>query len=421
MSRHEQITPSAQMRRELEAVDAALSGGPVHAADAPLGELTRTLQSLRPRPSEDFLRVLDARAARGFRREPAPDAAAPYAADPYAAVPDARARERLRPRRQRSRAVLLLPAAGLGVALVAAVLAVSLLGGSGGPQAVHAPSAGPSRPFTASPAPSGGPPAEWRIEIFRNEIVKCGQGRPGNGRRRSVGCRRPRRLPHDRWNGHRRSTSASPPARSSRRPSGCSRSRARSTVTCGSRASARAAVGQGGASFDVRLPASNLTAAIAALSHLGHVRAETDTTNDVTDQLGSLQRAIGGLQAERASLLRQLAAASEAQLEASLRARLHAVEARISQLQGTLGALRSRVAYTSLALSLSPEAAAGAASGDLTPGGAAHDAAQILDAALAVLVIAAAAALPLGALIVVAWVVITLTRRRLREQALDAS
>jgi hypothetical protein len=180
-------------------------------------------------------------------------------------------------------------------------------------------------------------------------------------------------------------------------------------------------VGQGGASFDVRLPASNLSAAIAALSHLGHVRSETDMTNDVTDQLASLQRSTSALQAQRASLLRQLAAASEPQQEATLKARLHAVEVHISQLQGTLGALRSRVDYTSLALSLTPEAAAGAASGDLTPGGAARDAAQILDAALAVLVIAAAAVLPLGSLIVAAWFLAALMRRRLREHALDAS
>jgi hypothetical protein len=414
MSRHEQITPSAQMRRELEAVDAALSGGPVDAADAPLGELTRTLQSLRPQPSEDFLRVLDARAARGFRREPAPDAAAPYGVDPDAAVPDARTRERLRPRRRRSRAVLLLPAAGLGVAL-AAVLAVSLLGGSGGPQAVHAPSAGP-----ASPAPSAARPLNGELKSFEAKSSNMGRAGPETAGAGASGA-----------------ATAAPAARQVERTStldvgvapGSIQSAAQRVFTLASAFNgyvrqssvSSGSVGQGGASFDVRLPASNLTAAIAALSHLGHVRAETDTTNDVTDQLGSLQRAIGGLQAERASLLRQLAAASEAQLEASLRARLHAVEARISQLQGTLGALRSRVAYTSLALSLSPEAAAGAASGDLTPGGAAHDAAQILDAALAVLVIAAAAALPLGTLIVVAWVVIALTRRRLREQALDAS
>jgi uncharacterized protein DUF4349 len=415
MSRHEQRTLSAQMRRELEAVDAALTGEPLRGDDAPLGELTLTLRSLRPRPGGDFIRALDARAARGFAPDMAGEAAARDAPAGEAPASQAPARERLRPRRRRPGAVLLMPAAGLGLAVVVAVLAVSLSGGSGGRQAGQAVSAGPSRGLSAPPAPVAAP------------TVTRGTPFPGAGKADLQTTAGSASAP----------SVAAPTARQVERTStlevgvapGSIQSAAQrvfaltsafggyvrqSSVSAGS-------VGQGGASFDVRLPSANLSAAIAALSRLGHVRSETDTTNDVTDQVSSLERSLGGLQAERASLLRQLAAASEAQLEASLRARLRAVEGRISQLQGQLGALRSRIAYTGLALSLTPEAAAGAASGDLTPGGAAHDAARILDAALAVLVIAAAAVLPLGSLIVGAWFLTALMRRRLREQALDAS
>jgi hypothetical protein len=178
--------------------------------------------------------------------------------------------------------------------------------------------------------------------------------------------------------------------------------------------------GQGGASFDVRLPTSNLTAAIAALSHLGHVRSENDTTNDVTDQFDSLQRSLGDLTAERASLLRQLAAAADAQRAAALKAQLHAVEVRIAQAQGSVRSLRARIDYTRLSLSLTPEASGAATPGDLTPGGAARNAAQILAAALAVLVIAGAAALPVALLCIAGWIALALTRRRLRERVLDA-
>jgi hypothetical protein len=180
-------------------------------------------------------------------------------------------------------------------------------------------------------------------------------------------------------------------------------------------------VGQGGATFDVRLPSSNLAAAIASLSHLGHVRSENDTTNDVTDQVGALHRTAGDQRALRASLLRQLAQATDPARVASLKAQLHAVEARIAQLQAELRALTNRVDYTRLALSLTPEVAAGASSGDLTPGGAAHDAGQILSAAFAVLVIAAAAVVPVAAVVIAGWALVARTRRRLREQALDAS
>jgi hypothetical protein len=126
--------------------------------------------------------------------------------------------------------------------------------------------------------------------------------------------------------------------------------------------------GQGGASFDLRIPSANLTGAIAALSHLGHVRSENDTTNDVTDQFNSLQSSLGDLKAERASLLRQLASSSGPQARATLKARLRYVEGEISQVQGQLGARRARINYTALALSLTGESVAATKQGELTPG-----------------------------------------------------
>ena len=181
------------------------------------------------------------------------------------------------------------------------------------------------------------------------------------------------------------------------------------------------APGQSGASFDVRIPSSSVSRAIAELSQLGHVRSENDTTNDVTEQFNSLRDLLGTLQAERASLLRRLASASAPQQEAALKARVQYVQRRISQLQRELSGLRTRVDYTSLALTLTAETPPGAKQGNLTPGGAARAAGQILETALAVLVIGVAALFPLVAVALVAWLAIISSRRRLREHALDAS
>ena len=179
---------------------------------------------------------------------------------------------------------------------------------------------------------------------------------------------------------------------------------------------------RGGASFDIRVPSANLSSAIAALAHLGHVRSETDTTNDVTDEHSSLDRSLAQAQAERSSLLAQLRKATGEPEVALYKARLRAVDEHIGQLQSKLRGLDQHVTYTSISLSLTPESpSGGAGAGGLTPGGAAHDAATILDTALAVLVIAAAALLPVAAIVIAAWAAFVLTRRRLREQALDAS
>jgi uncharacterized protein DUF4349 len=408
MSRHDRHTLSAETQRELDAVDAALNGEAVADAHAPLAELAHALRATRPRPREEFVRALDERAARGFNAG-------------GERVKRSRGGRRRRPPVGVGNALLARPALGLAVvALLAASVAVPLVL-SGGARAPVASS--PAKVLPVSRAPHKA-----------KEQAQVSAGSSSNGPMvRSPAPAKPAAR------GAAAPIGAAPGA-STRQlektatldvgvaPSAIESTSQRvftvvtafngyvlqSNVSSGDSA-------QGGASFDVRVPSSNLAGAIAALSHLGHVRSENGTTNDVTDQFESLRRSLAELGAERASLLRQLAAASEAQQAAVLKARIHSIDRRISEQQGVLHALSARVNYTSLALSLTPESSLGAASGDLTPGGAARDAARILNAALAVIVLGAAATFPLGVLLIAAWMIVTVTRRRLREQALNAS
>jgi hypothetical protein len=392
MTRLEKTRLQAEAERELRAIDAALAGERVAAEHLPLAELALTTRALRRSPSDEFAQALDARAAQGFRRERHDAPAKEFGGGSSSARPEGRGR----PKSLRSA----FPALGLGLAVLLAVaVAVSLSRSGGGRVAQPAPSstaAAPRGPLVKAPAAATAGPSVTAPGL--------GAGAPARLLERTSTLDI----------GVTQDSIQSAAQRVFTLASAFGGYVKQSNVSSGGS-------GQGGASFDVRLPSSNLAAAIAALSHLGHVRSENDTTNDVTDQLGSLRRSLGGLQAERSSLLRQLAVASEAQQAATLKARLRFVEARISQVQGALRALTARVEDTSLALSLTPESSSGGASGDLTPGAAAGDAARILDAALAVLVIGAAAALPLAVIILAGWIAVALLRRRLREQALDAS
>jgi hypothetical protein len=397
MSRFEKAGMTAEAERELRAIDAALCGETVAAEHLPLAELSLATQALRPRPSDEFARALDAKAAHGFRseRHEAPANASshrPSSRHPGGPSPLKRLR-------------LALPALSAGLAVLLAVaLTVSLSHSSRGRVAKPAQSSG-----AAQPVPSKG------AAVQRGPLVSApASGAGGAAVAGPAGANRLLERTSTLDVGVTQDSIQAAAQRVFTLASAFGGYVKQSNVSSG-------AVGQGGASFDVRLPTSNLAAAIAALSHLGHVRSENDTTNDVTDQLSSLRRSIDAVEAERSSLLRQLAAASEPQQAATLKARLHAIEMRISQLQGALRSLAARIDYTSLALSLTPESSGGASSGDLTPGAAAGDAARILDAALAVLVIGAAAALPLALVLLAGWIAVALTRRRLRERALDAA
>jgi hypothetical protein len=427
MSRTSRSHTSAEARRELTAIDAALAGRPVAAEYGSLARFARELRAARPQADKQFLAGLDARAAQGF------DGASTDLTPASTRSARLRGRRRALWRGRSLRGLSARPALGLALAAllaIAVVVPLALSRGGHGGEAIPRPAmAGRASPAAAPGKPPSG--TEKSAELRRSNATteepasaaKSTQTRTSGSSPSLAGA-----------------SGSSAPAASARQVE-----RAASldigvaptsieatahqvfTLVSGSGGYVRQSnvssggPGQGGASFDLRIPSSNLTHAMAALSALGHVRSENDATNDVTDQFNSLQRSLGDLRAERASLLRQIARASEAQEVTRLKARLGFVEARISQQQGTLRALSDHINYTSLALSLTPEAAAASKHNDLTPAGAARDAGQILETALAVVVIGLAALLPLAAVALAAWLLIVSTRRRLREQALDAS
>src|SRR5207253_6361715 len=119
MKLRERTALSAEARRELEALDAALAGENVPAEHARLAELATALRQLRARPREEFADALDARAARCLRRG---GARADDAARPRTSTSSRRFSS------GRGRSLLLRPASGLALAaIVALAVAVPLL------------------------------------------------------------------------------------------------------------------------------------------------------------------------------------------------------------------------------------------------------------------------------------------------------
>ena len=435
MRRRDRASLSVDARCELDAIDAVLAGEQVPREHAPTAELAITLRELRPRASEEFISALDARAERGFGRAGTTGGAA------RSGTARRLASWRADGRFTSLGAALWRPAGGIALALVLiAAVAVPLFVAGGS----HRPARGPlpvrqfSGPATVE---SGTPTTTAPVRGAETPANDAGSSSKAAAATPSSSATA----------GATASTSAGASARLIERTAtldvgvapGAIQSSAQRVFTLvsafggyvrqSSVSSGEPVHGaepprgeepqRGGASFDIRVPSANLSSAIAALAHLGHVRSENDTTNDVTDQHASLRSSLGEAQAERSSLLAQLRKATGGTEVAQLKLRLRYLDQRIGQVQGQLRALDQRVTYTSLALSLTPESASGGAAGggDLTPGGAAHDAATILDAALAVLVIAAAAMLPVAVLVIAVWIAIATTRRRLREHALDAS
>jgi hypothetical protein len=391
MSRHERDTIDARAQAELDAIDAALRGEALDGQHAQLAALTSSLRATRPRPRAAFVGGLDARAAHGFSRD--------------------RRFARLRPS-----AIMRHP--GFALAAVIAAIAIAapftMSGRGGGSSSSPATSGAPPHPGAEAASPSPKAPASSAAGVSAGAENATRPSSPSAGAHAAS-------APTTRQVEQTASLDVGVEPTSIQ-------STAQRVFTLASafhgyvqQSNVSSANGeQGGASFELRLPSSNLTAAMAALAHLGHVRSENETSNDVTEEHASLERALGDARAERASLLTQLSHASNPESAEALKARLNAVEARIAQLAGSLRALDARADFTNIAFSLTPERQGGAAAGDLTPGGALHDAGQILNAGLAVLVLVVAVLLPLGVIAGAALIGLGGARRRVREQALDA-
>lgn len=179
----------------------------------------------------------------------------------------------------------------------------------------------------------------------------------------------------------------------------------------------------GEASFQLRIPAARLQAALGQLSRLPDARvlSRTDDTLDVNQAYVSVRRKLDGAEAERAGLLRSLENASSEDETDRLKVRLGLVEQQIAALQRSQRALDRRVDYSRVDLTVRAvqDDGGGGGGASFTPGSALHDAGRVLAVTAGIVVIAAAALVPVALLALLAWPLARTLRRRRREHALD--
>lgn len=180
---------------------------------------------------------------------------------------------------------------------------------------------------------------------------------------------------------------------------------------------------RGSASFELRVPAGELPRTLAALSRLAQVTERSESTRDVTADVGATARRVAELRAERRRLLRALERTETAEEAARIRARLRVVARRTAAVRATGRRLRNRAAFATISVNLVADADAGAAVGDgrWTPGDALRTAVRVLEIAVGVALVAAALAVPLAIVAAVVVLAGRVTARRRRSRVLDAS
>lgn len=178
----------------------------------------------------------------------------------------------------------------------------------------------------------------------------------------------------------------------------------------------------GNAHFELRLPSAGLQPALGALSRLphAHVISRTDDVQDVNQPYVTLRRRIADARAERAGMLRALAAATTAEQATTLRERLQTLDRTLASLEARRRGLNRAIAFSRVTLDIEVQQAP-VHHGAFTPARGLHDAGRLLAVTLGVLAIAAAALVPLAIVLACAWPLARALQRRRREQALDAA
>ena len=173
----------------------------------------------------------------------------------------------------------------------------------------------------------------------------------------------------------------------------------------------------GGAAFDLRLPVGRLQSAIADLSKLADVRSRSQDLNDVTSTYNATEDRLATQRALRQSLLKQLAAATSQSQTDAIRQRLRLVTADIRSLSARFDSLRQRTNYASVEVSLVPKRAEPVATeGGL--GGDFHDALRSLVDSFGIALRVLGVAIPLAIVAALGWLGWTTLQRRRREAAL---
>jgi len=179
----------------------------------------------------------------------------------------------------------------------------------------------------------------------------------------------------------------------------------------------------GSADFTLRVPTAKLDEAIAKLSKLGHVSTLNQSSKDITASFTSVGEKLSDARAERKALVSALGKAQTSGEIASLRERIRANRSELAALKGQLNRLRGKADQATILVTVESQrgVVTPGATGGWTPGDAARDALRVLEVAAGVVIVAAAALVPLGIVVLLAVLIGRSTRRRRREHALDTA
>lgn len=177
-----------------------------------------------------------------------------------------------------------------------------------------------------------------------------------------------------------------------------------------------------GGTFELRVPQERLRPALRDLAAIGDVRSRSEQGQDVTPAVSRTEERLEEARTERRGLLRRLERADDDREARAIRRRLRLVSAEIRSVTRELRALRERVDYAAVTVTLQAGSEDGGGAGAGSDGGAGaalDDALGSLEGALELAIRALGVLLPLSLLGGAGWLAARLVVRRRRDAALS--
>jgi hypothetical protein len=173
---------------------------------------------------------------------------------------------------------------------------------------------------------------------------------------------------------------------------------------------------QARATLQLVIPTRTLDTTLDQLSDLADVQSLSEGAQDITRPFVDAKDRLAGLRAERVALVNQIQAADTQEELDELRARLDDLLNVIAQAEADFDNLQRRAAQSSVTLQITSE---GADEGDWSFDEAIDDAGRVLEVGAGIALIAGAVLLPLALVGAIIYFLISASRNRARERALD--
>ena len=173
---------------------------------------------------------------------------------------------------------------------------------------------------------------------------------------------------------------------------------------------------QARATLQLSIPTRTLDTTLDQLSDLADVKSLSEGTVDITRPFVDAKDELAGLRAERVALINQIQAADTQEELDQLRARHAALLDTIAQAEADFDSIQDRAQKSSVTLQITSE---GADEGDWSFDEAIDDAGRVLEVGAGIALIAGAVLLPLALVGAIIYFVMSASRNRARERALD--